>query len=103
MMRRLRLVPSADSFRPQTKSQHHSIATSSTFAQTNRRRLGLVLSLFALLAITSPPPARLASAQAAATPAAGKTFQTIAPGIEYLQLIRGQKSDNEATGPWVIN
>src|SRR6266516_1065711 len=103
MMRRLRLVPSADSFRPQTKSQRHSITTSSTLAKTNRRRLGLVLSLFALLAITSKPPARPASAQTAAATNAAETFQPVAPGIEYLQLVRGRKSDSEATGPWVIN
>ncbi len=102
-MRRLRLVPSADSFRPQTKSQRHSITTSSTLAKTNRRRLGLVLSLFALLAITSKPPARPASAQTAAATNAAETFQPVAPGIEYLQLVRGRKSDSEATGPWVIN
>src|SRR5438132_12763375 len=65
--------------------------------------LGLVLSLLALLAIASPPPARPAPTQAAATPGAGETFQPVAPGIEHLQLVRGRRSDSEATGPWVIN
>ncbi len=32
-----------------------------------------------------------------------QTFQTVAPGVEHLRLTRGYKSDNEATGPWVIN
>src|SRR5467141_3196887 len=107
-MRRLRLVPSADSFRPKTKCPGHSIATSPSIAQINRPRvlgsmLGLVLSLIALLAIASAPPARPASAQAAAAPDAIGIFQTVAPGIDYLQLVRGHKSDSETTGPWVIN
>ncbi len=107
-MKRLRLAPSADSFRPKTKSQSHLIATNFSVARINCRSmlgsmLGLVLSLLALLATTSTLPARLASAQAAATPDTAGTFQTVAPGIEYLQLVRGHKSDSEATGPWVIN
>src|SRR5437870_1613301 len=98
MIRPLRLVPSADSFRPKTKCQGHSIATSPSIAQINRPRvLGLVLSLIALLAIASAPPARPASAQATAAPDAVGIFQTVAPGIDYLQLVRGHKSDSEAT------
>ncbi|MEP6706099.1 MAG: hypothetical protein ABJC05_01195, partial [Pyrinomonadaceae bacterium] len=66
--------------------------------------LGLVLSFLALLAIASPQPAsRSASAQTGAATGAGETFQTIAPGVEHLQLVRGRKSDSEATGPWSIN
>ena len=30
-------------------------------------------------------------------------FQNVARGIEHLRIIRGVKSENEATGPWVIN
>ena len=30
-------------------------------------------------------------------------FQTAAPGVEHLKLCRGHRSDNDATGPWVIN
>lgn len=29
--------------------------------------------------------------------------EVIAPGVEHLQIIRGYKSDKEATGPWFIN
>jgi exopolysaccharide biosynthesis protein len=30
-------------------------------------------------------------------------FQTVSPGIEYLQITRGQASQDVATGPWFIN
>src|SRR6267142_177827 len=30
-------------------------------------------------------------------------FQRVGSGIEHLRIIRGHKSENEATGPWVIN
>lgn len=30
-------------------------------------------------------------------------FQTAGRGIEHLRIVRGHKSDNEASGPWVIN
>ena len=30
-------------------------------------------------------------------------FRTVGRGLEYLKIIRGQKSENEATGPWLIN
>jgi exopolysaccharide biosynthesis protein len=29
--------------------------------------------------------------------------EVIAPGVEHLQIIRGYKSEKEATGPWLIN
>lgn len=32
-----------------------------------------------------------------------QTFQTIAPGVEYLQITRGESSSDESTGPWLIN
>ena len=108
-MKRLRSIPGASLFRRTTNSNKSSITKSCSIAQINRpsvlasilgSMLGLVLSLLALLAIASPPPA---PAQGAATTGAGETFQTVAPGIEYLQLVRGRKSDSEATGPWAIN
>ncbi|HSB10126.1 MAG TPA: phosphodiester glycosidase family protein [Blastocatellia bacterium] len=34
---------------------------------------------------------------------AAHVFQPVAPGVEHLKVTRGAKSDNEATGPWVIN
>src|ERR1700682_6301474 len=38
-----------------------------------------------------------------ATTTAGLKSEVIAPGIEHLQLVRGYKSEKEATGPWFIN
>jgi exopolysaccharide biosynthesis protein len=32
-----------------------------------------------------------------------QAFQTIATGVEYLQITRGESSPNETTGPWLIN
>ncbi|HEY3025303.1 MAG TPA: phosphodiester glycosidase family protein [Pyrinomonadaceae bacterium] len=63
----------------------------------------LGLFLVVLLAIAVQPPARTAVAQTSSAPGAEETFQTVAPGVEYQQLVRGHKSDSEATGPWVIN
>src|SRR2546426_11041052 len=99
-MRRLRSIPDANLFRRTTNSPNNSITTRCSIAQINCRSvlgsvLGLVLSLLLLPAIATRLPLRLASAQAAATPAAGETFQTVAPGIEHLQLVRGRKSDSE--------
>ena len=107
-MKRLRSIPGASLFRGTTNSHNNSFTTLSSTVQNNRRSvfgtvLGLTLSLVALLAIASQPVARPTSAQAAAAPDAAGTFQTVAPGIEHLQLVRGHKSDSEATGPWVIN
>jgi exopolysaccharide biosynthesis protein len=33
----------------------------------------------------------------------GLKSEVIAPGIEHLQIVRGYKSEKEATGPWLIN
>jgi exopolysaccharide biosynthesis protein len=76
--------------------------------QINRRSMtgcaaSLGLFLVVLLAIAVQPPARTAVAQTSSAPGAEETFQTVAPGVEYQQLVRGHKSDSEATGPWVIN
>ena len=76
--------------------------------QINRRSMtgcaaSLGLFLVVLLAIAVQPPARTAVAQTSSAPGAEGTFQTVAPGVEYQQLVRGHKSDSEATGPWVIN
>jgi exopolysaccharide biosynthesis protein len=36
-------------------------------------------------------------------PDASLKSQVIAPGVEHLQILRGYKSEKEATGPWFIN
>lgn len=33
----------------------------------------------------------------------GLKSEVIAPGVEHLQMVRGYKSEKEATGPWFIN
>ena len=108
-MKRLQTIPGANIFRRTTNSHDNSITTRCSITQINRCSglasvlggiLGLVLFLLALTVIASPPPA---PAQGAATTGASETFQTVAPGIEYLQLVRGRKSDSETTGPWIIN
>lgn len=44
-----------------------------------------------------------ATQHAPASPTESQTFQTIAPGVEYLQVTRGKSSPDETTGPWLIN
>lgn len=56
--------------------------------------------LTALLLVVSPS---LASRPHSAYQQPAATFQTVASGVEHLKVTRGYKSDNEATGPWVIN
>ncbi len=53
----------------------------------------LLVTLLYVLFLTD-----IASAQAP-----GAKSEVIAPGIEHLQIVRGYKSDKEATGPWFIN
>ncbi|MGI9165749.1 MAG: phosphodiester glycosidase family protein [Pyrinomonadaceae bacterium] len=63
--------------------------------------------LFLLVSASSvsrlPTPA--ASAQTAAAPRSTQSqqSQTVAPGIEYLQVTRGTATLDESTGPWSIN
>jgi exopolysaccharide biosynthesis protein len=51
--------------------------------------------------VTSQTPATLPPNQTAAQ--AGLKSETVAPGIEHIQINRGYKSEKEATGPWFIN
>ena len=37
------------------------------------------------------------------TQQASPEFRTVAPGVEHLRLIRGHKSEDDVTGPWLIN
>lgn len=64
-------------------------------------------SVFPLLQFQSHGQTRLTSQARQPPPASPKTesqaFKTIAPGVEYLQLTRGESSPVETTGPWLIN
>jgi exopolysaccharide biosynthesis protein len=46
--------------------------------------------------------ASIVSSQTTNTASTPKS-EVIAPGIEHIQIVRGYKSDKEATGPWFIN
>jgi exopolysaccharide biosynthesis protein len=64
------------------------------------------LLALALSASASRPLIRTGQTHAATpalAPGLGQEFQTVAPGIEHMQIVRGRKSDSDATGPWSIN
>src|SRR5260221_7705120 len=63
--------------------------------------LAIFFALF-LLTLTTAGLAQEPSSQAIKQVAAQKT-EVLAPGIEHIQIIRGYKSEKEATGPWFIN
>src|SRR6185369_11504167 len=64
------------------------------------RSFGLAATLLLLLGscLASRPHLAQTSQRTAAS-----SFQTVATGVEHLKMTRGYKSDNESTGPWVIN
>jgi len=99
-MKRLRLVPGADLFHPKRQS---IVSKRLTAAVVHRPMLSLFLLVLAVLGSPSQLPGRTAPAQTAATPGIGPELQSVAPGIEHVQIVRGRKSDSEATGPWFIN
>ena len=73
-----------------------------------------LLSILLLAGSVAPPlqlqsPAQTQSnSQAAQPPPASRQtesqqFQTVAAGVEYLQITRGESSLDETSGPWLIN
>ncbi|HVS21032.1 MAG TPA: phosphodiester glycosidase family protein [Pyrinomonadaceae bacterium] len=62
-------------------------------------RHNFLIGLLACVCLAATIPA---SSQTASQSSALKS-EFIAPGIEHLQIIRGYKSEKEATGPWFIN
>jgi exopolysaccharide biosynthesis protein len=64
-----------------------------------------LLSLILLASALVSGPQFAYRSTAAQTPAAARdqAWQTVAPGVEHLQIVRGQQSDAEATGPLLIN
>lgn len=67
-------------------------------ARNHVLRLTFLIGLFACISLDAAIP----SATQTLTTTAPKS-EVIAPGIEHLQVVRGYKSDKEATGPWFIN
>lgn len=64
-------------------------------------RLVVCLTLFSLLGAGLTQ--RSFSAEPRNLQSGEQEFQVVAGGIEHLRIIRGYKSENEATGPWLIN
>ncbi len=64
-------------------------------------------SFFPLQQFQSRAQTQLTSQATQNSPASPQTkaqaFQTIAPGVEYLQIARGESSSDDTTGPWLIN
>jgi exopolysaccharide biosynthesis protein len=67
-----------------------------------RRALGHAIVITLLLAPITSLHAQESSTRSS-KPTDQPKSEVIAPGIEHLQIIRGYKSDKEATGPWFIN
>jgi exopolysaccharide biosynthesis protein len=73
----------------------------------NRTPPGILQGLLLFLCIAagtlpfSQKTAIIKAQTADATP--GLMSEVIAPGVEHLQIVRGNKSEKEATGPWFIN
>lgn len=67
-----------------------------------RRTLSHSIVCMLLLAAAISPHAQEPSTQSS-KPTDHLKSEVIAPGVEHLQIIRGYKSEKEATGPWLIN
>jgi hypothetical protein len=65
------------------------------------RQLVLCLALLSLLGAGFTP--RSYSAGLSSPQLGNQELPTVGRGIEHLRLTRGHKSENEATGPWLIN
>ena len=77
-----------------------------SFQSSRNRQLAIhLLSTLLFAASICPSAAPRWTAQTAVGPRSTQSdqFQTVAPGIEYLQISRGAASPEETTGPWVIN
>jgi len=67
------------------------------------RLMPVVLFLVLLSLLCTSFPSRSYSAGLPDCQSVNQDFLTVAPGVEHLRIIRGGRSDNEATGPRVIN
>ena len=65
------------------------------------RRLVICLALSSLLSASLTPssyPAGWGNQESG-----NQEFKTVGPGIEHLRITRGHRSEDETTGPWLIN
>jgi hypothetical protein len=69
------------------------------FSRSHVLRRNFLIGVLACVSFAAGIPA---STQTASRPA-GLKSEVLAPGIEHLQIVRGYKSEKEATGPWFIN
>ncbi len=60
-------------------------------------------TIFILLLVAAISPLAQEQPGRVAKPSSEQKSEIIAPGVEHLQIVRGVKSDKEATGPWFIN
>ncbi|MEK6321568.1 MAG: phosphodiester glycosidase family protein [Acidobacteriota bacterium] len=73
-----------------------------SFGAARRRQAILCLLLLASLGAASSDSA--GQSQQPGTQQSGNAeFQAVGRGIEHLRITRGHKSENEASGPWLIN
>ena len=72
----------------------------------DRAHLRFLVVCLALLSLPNLAPrsySALQNQQPGKQESSNQEFQNVGPGIEHLRIIRGHKSEGEATGPWVIN
>ena len=68
------------------------------FDERSAHRVIFTLLLAAAISLHAQQPSTQSS-----KPTDQLKSEVIAPGVEHLQIIRGYKSEKEATGPWFIN
>ncbi|PYT02157.1 MAG: hypothetical protein DMF60_22125 [Acidobacteria bacterium] len=73
-----------------------------SFGPAKSRLIVVCLALFASFS-AAPRYSTGQTQQPVNYPSGGAEFQSAGRGVEHLRITRGHQSDNEATGPWVIN
>ena len=64
----------------------------------------IIVCLALFVSLTAAPPYSTGQTQQRGNhQSTAAEFRSAGRGVEYLRITRGHKSDNEATGPWVIN
>jgi exopolysaccharide biosynthesis protein len=73
-----------------------------TILRSIRRALcHAIIFTFVLAAVISPQAQELSTQSS--KPTDQLKSEVVAPGVEHLQIVRGYKSEKDATGPWFIN
>jgi exopolysaccharide biosynthesis protein len=75
-----------------------------SFDLAAKTQLAVCLVLLSLIsAIVTPLSSAVQDQQASSPQPGSQKFRNVGRGIEHLRIIRGHKSESEATGPWLIN